>query len=1580
MQHDGSGLGTNTKNDGCERNSDGDPTASCGGIAVPTYGTLPTPPPPQQQQQQQQQQQSDAPAPPVIARSNPGGGDDISVVVDASMSARQDIPMQIQQQQHHQLQQQQQQNQQIQQQQQIGCEVGDELLDGNQRRLSVPGCLNLDNSNPSRTASNLNVVVATTSTQATSSSNGNDFIVIPSPKPNLSDQSLAMYVPQPDQGNTLQDRDLVPAQLLSLAENIVENVSDQIGNPQPLCGNEAVQPPNKRIKVTHQKQAFSVNQPLTPPAQNIPTPPTSTAQLFETVFQVASLLNLLQSSQTQLQSPQQLQQLHHHLQSNTHQQCLSFPTAGTQPPTQQPQSHFQQYQQHVQPPVQHCLSQPLPQPQVLQQLHQQIIQQQAQQQIQQWLLQGTQAPLLHPSQSGNIPLQPSTNQLQPASSSITSPKSDKQDIEGLQRVVADLGVAIQSFKSVLVTISPELLKLRSFLEHNAPIPASTQSPTPNSHFHTATTSTSTQPSTIVSIHQSPPPLSSSPPPSPLPTRNQQSHLQRTSSSPASISHSQQYVYPSNQSQTQFQSPSSSRSLGILYSQNTQIKDTVITGPIFCIGRSSKCHLVLSDTGLSSTVCKIFMKENMTVLECTGNSGHVVVDGKDIPKGYQVCLFNGTEMTLSGVNKTSYMVSLNQNSSITPSSPQTKHTVNQQVSPTTISTQQHLHPGSMLSENQGKSRKQVHQHVHTHGHSHPHSHQMTSVQIQSPQPMTPTQISHQSTDSSLENTIPAQLVPLHLSQTQQFHNTGCPHAQAHQSVPQQSPTQATPDPPQLQNNNLSISPPSFQEIGDVVVDAPPTPPSPSQGSPSSTTTPSTLSTSPSTGQNVAQPVVVTPVTSGIPATMKELYHTYLTGLVKKPDTNVNLDNFEYWLSDDTKQILLNCGFMFLGTPQYTQFVSEIPSVGNRLLFQGPPGTELYQYFLAQALASHYQASFIAIDSKILDFYNATQGSESQLLPHQALPRAPSNTMSHLASLVAPLLGLTDQLDESNEDFCVDPNDDDFSDSETIVKPVARLPSSPQAPQQTPGSKMKFKKNDRVRYVGPSVTAPSSVSPTVCISPQPAVPGTATLPSSLQSISNQGMTPSSISRERIAALFKYPSLSTPSVGPQMGSRGKVVIPFDEGTGSPHKVGVEFDKAIPGGLTFNGLSPDGRGFFVEPQHLVLESDTSSEDLTIEILFEVLKENTPCVLYIKNAERTILASAPRISAFKREITKMSKSDSQAIVIGSSTGGNSSTIGSKHPSSFLFSKGHTSPALIDFSFLDHLRPGHTTSSPSSGVVNGLSSVTAGTLSGLGSGGASTSIFLPADRLLPPQIRRGKFLSALLPNRVLLSPPKDSGQLAQWKQCIERDIGYVHLMNNWTNLTTVLKHNSVLCNEQEIDEELLRKETFSLDLIEKFIGTAVGNHLRSTASHLLILAPENKLCLPPKEIENVIRQHLSSEPDSRRKSLLKVELENEFEKRVLSDVIPPEEVNLSFDDVGALEDVKEALKELVMLPLQRPELFRKGNLTKPCKGILLFGPPGTGKTMLAKAVATESHANFINILSFSSFPFLSISLLNTFYM
>ena len=73
-----------------------------------------------------------------------------------------------------------------------------------------------------------------------------------------------------------------------------------------------------------------------------------------------------------------------------------------------------------------------------------------------------------------------------------------------------------------------------------------------------------------------------------------------------------------------------------------------------------------------------------------------------------------------------------------------------------------------------------------------------------------------------------------------------------------------------------------------------------------------------------------------------------------------------------------------------------------------------------------------------------------------------------------------------------------------------------------------------------------------------------------------------------------------------------------------------------------------------------------------------------------------------------------------------------------------------------------------------------------------------------------------------------------------------------------------------------------------------------------------------------------------------------------------ERPNVHWTDVGDLEEVKKQLKEAVELPIKNPEAFEKMGI-RPVKGILLVGAPGTGKTMLAKAVATEREANFISI-------------------
>ena len=70
--------------------------------------------------------------------------------------------------------------------------------------------------------------------------------------------------------------------------------------------------------------------------------------------------------------------------------------------------------------------------------------------------------------------------------------------------------------------------------------------------------------------------------------------------------------------------------------------------------------------------------------------------------------------------------------------------------------------------------------------------------------------------------------------------------------------------------------------------------------------------------------------------------------------------------------------------------------------------------------------------------------------------------------------------------------------------------------------------------------------------------------------------------------------------------------------------------------------------------------------------------------------------------------------------------------------------------------------------------------------------------------------------------------------------------------------------------------------------------------------------------------------------------------------------SMTYDDIGGLKKEIEAIREMVELPIKRPEIFKKLGISPP-KGVLLYGPPGTGKTLLAKAVASETDAKFITI-------------------
>ena len=93
-------------------------------------------------------------------------------------------------------------------------------------------------------------------------------------------------------------------------------------------------------------------------------------------------------------------------------------------------------------------------------------------------------------------------------------------------------------------------------------------------------------------------------------------------------------------------------------------------------------------------------------------------------------------------------------------------------------------------------------------------------------------------------------------------------------------------------------------------------------------------------------------------------------------------------------------------------------------------------------------------------------------------------------------------------------------------------------------------------------------------------------------------------------------------------------------------------------------------------------------------------------------------------------------------------------------------------------------------------------------------------------------------------------------------------------------------------------------------------------------------------------------PEEQKASVQRQEDENDFEELVLK-----EKPNVSWSEVIGLEDAKSALRESIVYPTKRPDLFPLG---WP-KGMLLYGPPGTGKTMLAAATASEMDGYFINV-------------------
>ncbi|XP_009342142.2 uncharacterized protein LOC103934149 isoform X2 [Pyrus x bretschneideri] len=585
-----------------------------------------------------------------------------------------------------------------------------------------------------------------------------------------------------------------------------------------------------------------------------------------------------------------------------------------------------------------------------------------------------------------------------------------------------------------------------------------------------------------------------------------------------------------------------------------------------------------------------------------------------------------------------------------------------------------------------------------------------------------------------------------------------------------------------------------------------------------------------------------------------------GILSPDDIDVSFESFPYYLSETTKKVLIASTHPNLKCSKFGKYFSSLPTGSPRILLSGPAGSEIYQETLAKALAKHFGARLLIVDSLLLPGVQAPPPKDSDSVKEVPRPER----VSIFAKRAAHAAGFKHKKPTSSVEA-------EITGGSTVSSQA--LPKQETSTASSRG--ITFKQGDKVKFVGAISSGP------------------------LQ-------------------LQSCPLLR----GPSYGCRGKVVLAFEENEAA--KIGVRFDKSIPDGNDLGGLCEEDRGFFCSASHL-LPLDVSGGDdidkLAIGELLEVASHESkslPLIVFLKDIEKVMAGNPDAYSVLKCKLENLPEN---VVVIGSHTQLDTRKEKS-HPGSLLFTKfGFNQTALLDLAFPDNL----------GGRLHDRSKETPKTM---------------------------KQLSRIFPNKVTIQLPQDETLLSDWKQQLERDVETLKAQSNIVTIRSVLNRVAVDC--PDLESLCINDLALATESVEKVVGWAISHHLMHCSDALV---KDDKLVISTESLKDGLNilQGVQNENKSIKKSLKDVVTGNEFEKKLLVDVIPPSDIGVSFDDIGALENVKDTLKELVMLPLQRPELFSKGQLTKPCKGILLFGPPGTGKTMLAKAVATEAGANFINI-------------------